>query len=393
MNEINLLSDQHKYRLTAFDLTRLLAMLLMMQGHTLDALANPSQLDVSQFPWSLWSFLRGFTAQIFLVVSGAVQVFANKRIEGGRISKNVIFRRVRMAFILIIIGYMFLFPADRISDLAYLDKKAWVPFLQVNILQLIGFSLLLVITLFTIIRSDKALGYTALSLALIITLLAPFNAVVPWFDYLPEGFAAYLSFEHGSIFPVLPYSAFMLYGVALGIYLKSKKANLRIEYLKNWSAPVGVAFILIGFLFFEIFRNIFIKPELILKVNPGTILFQVGFVLIIIALASLIFSKTEKYAEYYAIFGKKALFIYIAHLLLLYGIPWMPGLAKTHFRQFSILESALVALVVITVCLTVAYLYDWITKKYPIMRKVFVYGTIGAIFAFVFLGNLIAHIF
>ena len=376
-------------RISILDLTRVLAMLTMIQGHTLDALANPQQLDVSYFPWNLWSFLRGFTAQIFLIVSGAVQMFANKRNPDGSMPPKTIFRRVRMGLLLIIIGYMFLFPADKISNLVYLDRQAWQPFFQVNILHLIGFSLILIITLFTFIKNDRTLGWTAFIIAMLITLLSPFNSNFNWFDYLPEWVGAYLSFSHGSIFPVLPYSAFMLYGVAIGAVIKSRTPSQRDDYIGNWSAPFGIAVILIGLLFFELFREYPILPELILKVNPGMIFVQIGVVLLVIALAALIYSQTEKLAPYYAVFGKKALFIYVSHLILLYGIPWIPGPAKTYFRHLSIWQSSVVALAVIIICLAIAWIYDRSVSKHPVLRKVYIYGIIAFILIFITLGNVL----
>lgn len=82
-------------RLFALDLARLMAMLMMMQGHTLDALVNPQLMDLGTFPWNIWQFMRGLTAPIFLIVSGTVHVFAMKRDEQGAMSEETRKRRMR----------------------------------------------------------------------------------------------------------------------------------------------------------------------------------------------------------------------------------------------------------------------------------------------------------
>ena len=97
----SMLSSQ---RITALDMARFLAMIMMVQGHTIDALASRDFLDIHFFPWNVWDFLRGFTAQIFLIVSGMVQVFANKRLENGKLKPETIKKRITIATILIIIG-------------------------------------------------------------------------------------------------------------------------------------------------------------------------------------------------------------------------------------------------------------------------------------------------
>ena len=83
-------------RLPALDLARCVAMLLMIQGHVLFELTAPSYINIHQFPWDIWEFFRGLTAPIFLTVSGAVQVFANKRDENGNLSKNTIHKRINI---------------------------------------------------------------------------------------------------------------------------------------------------------------------------------------------------------------------------------------------------------------------------------------------------------
>ncbi len=55
-------------RLVAVDIVRVFAMVLMVQGHTLDVLLTPAY----QFtPWyNYWLFCRGFTAPVFMTLSG-----------------------------------------------------------------------------------------------------------------------------------------------------------------------------------------------------------------------------------------------------------------------------------------------------------------------------------
>ncbi len=97
-------------RVPSLDLARILAMLMMIAGHTFFSLVEPSQINVNSSPWNWWEFLRGATAPIFLTVSGIVQVFANNRDENGKLSTSTIKKRGRMALMLIAIGYLLVFP-------------------------------------------------------------------------------------------------------------------------------------------------------------------------------------------------------------------------------------------------------------------------------------------
>ncbi|MBP7094033.1 MAG: DUF1624 domain-containing protein, partial [Candidatus Kapabacteria bacterium] len=92
-------------RLYALDLARFLAMLFMMQGHVLDTLVSPAVIDITQAPWNIWHWIRGLTAPVFLMVSGAVHVFATKRDAHGRVREDVMGKRIRWAITIMGLGY------------------------------------------------------------------------------------------------------------------------------------------------------------------------------------------------------------------------------------------------------------------------------------------------
>jgi uncharacterized membrane protein len=145
-------------RLFALDLARLMAMLMMMQGHTIDALVEPQLMNLNEYPWNIWQFMRGLTAPIFLIVSGTVHVFAMKRNERGSMSEETRKRRMNWAWIILLCGYMLVFPANRLIDLPFVQEDAWALFFQVNILQLTACTLMAIVWLSTHTYSVKALG-------------------------------------------------------------------------------------------------------------------------------------------------------------------------------------------------------------------------------------------
>ena len=379
-----LLSSQ---RITSLDLARILAMITMIMGHSLDAIASPAELDISQFPWNIWHYIRRFTAPIFLTVSGAVQVFANKRDEYGKLQNRTIFRRVRIALILSMIGYLFMFPAYSFFDAFFIEAKLWKPFFQVNILQLIGFSLLFVLFLFLITKKDKSLGIISFSLAVMITIASPFIHSINWFNYVPEFFASYLSTEHGSLFPIFPYTGFMLYGVAFGTILKSMEPEKRTKFLIWSGIPIGLVFLIPSFFLTDIFKYE-MSFKVLDKVNPGIILNQIGVVFIVLAFASVIYTYTKKISFYYAFFGKKALFIYVAHLIFLFGSGWFPSIARLYPKQIHILPSILISIIIVLLTLGTAYFYEFTINKFPKAGKYYKYAFYFILAYFLIIGTL-----
>lgn len=383
-----LLSSQ---RITALDLARLMAMITMMQGHTLDALADPTELDINLFPWNIWHFMRRFTAPIFLMLSGTVHVFANKRQEDGSLSNATVKRRIKTALMLLFIGYLLYIPTKSFIDIFFTSWNLWLPFFQVNILQLIGVSLLLVLLAFCKIKNDKTLGIVAFILAMLIFIFsAPINNL-NWFDVLPEPFAAYFSSEHGSFFPIFPYTGFMFCGVAVGMLLKHIAPEKRTKYIFIGGMPLGLVLIVLSQFLQGVYPNYFGIP-VVEKNDPSVILNQIGTVFIVISLAACLYYCTKKLSFYYAFYGKKALFIYIAHLLIIYGAPIVPSISNSYGKSLPVCLSIVIAVLVIIGSLTAAYLYEYFKTKYQKAEKVYKYLLYGLAFYYVVIASIISLI-
>jgi uncharacterized membrane protein len=371
-------------RVIALDLTRFLAMVMMIQGHTIAALVSPEHFDSSVFPFNFWHFLRGFTAPVFLLVSGASNVFANKRLEDGTIPRATNKKRIRMAVIIVLIGYLYLFPANRLFDLPFIEPQYWIPFFQVNILQLIGVSLLMLLLVFNLTKNDRQLRKVSLIIAISITLLSPLVHQVNWFNYLLEPFGAYLSFEHGSIFSIFPYTAFLFYGVVLGTYLKGKTASERNTILVKYCAIAGVGFLVLQYPLEWIYELIPFGINSVAKVNAGFVSMQLGCVLLGVSALTILYAFTTKLSKLYILFGQRALYIYIIHLIFIYGTPWFPSIGKIYAKEFTLTESIIAAVIVEVLTLGSIYLYEKSVTIYPRSRKAYKIS-IGLVFAFLML--------
>lgn len=323
-------------RVPSLDLARILAMLMMIAGHTFFSLIEPSQIDTNSSPWNWWEFLRGATAPIFLTVSGIVQVFANKRDEFGRLKPTTIKKRALMALMLISIGYLLVFPAEKIFDLPYLDPKYFRNFFSVNVLQLIGVSLLMVLLTFISTRSDKSLFYVSLSIAILMTIATPFINKVNWFEILPYPLASYLDYRNGSIFTIFPFTAYLFYGMAFGTKLKQVNPHKRIDYIVIVSLVLTPILYLLGHYIFK-FEWDFIKDTPIpYKSSAGYLFTRFSIVTIVLALTGLITKKLLHLQDYFTFFGQKALYVYVLHFFVLYGTAMTPGVHQFYGGASSI---------------------------------------------------------
>lgn len=369
---------QLSQRFYALDLVRLVAMLFMMQGHVLNALVSPEQLNIAEFPWNIWHFVRGLTAPIFLMTSGAVHVFANKRGPDGTLPRHILMRRLRWALTITGIGYLMVFPASRIFDLPYVPSQVWDVFFRVNILQLTGVALALLMVVFSLTRSTRTFANTSIGIGLAITFLSPFVEQVNWFAHMPEAIAAYFSYAHGSIFPLFPFAAYIFFGVGIGRYLQSVPSAHRVHAFPRFTGITGMALVALALLCTYVPFSLFPAHTYHLS-SPVFVCLRVGLALLCMSLIGIIYRFTQSWGEYYSLFGKKALHIYVGHLVLLYGTPWFRTVKSQRFNTFTLAEGIAFAVGIIALCLIAVYFLHYYQSNSTRFRKLLPYTITGAL--------------
>ena len=75
MSETTEIAQQPKIRLRFIDMARSVAILLMLEGHFVDDALHPMYRDPDNAIYSTWLFIRGFTAPVFLTVTGLIFVY------------------------------------------------------------------------------------------------------------------------------------------------------------------------------------------------------------------------------------------------------------------------------------------------------------------------------
>lgn len=329
---------QKSERLVALDAVRFVAMFLMIQGHTLDALVAPTELDVTKFPWSVWNFLRGLTAPVFLLASGIIHVFATKRDSHGRLPRQLVWRRIRWALTLLGIGYLMMFPAQRLWHLNYVPAEQWTAFFRVHILQLLGVTLLAVLALFLLTRTHRQLALAGAIVGLLIVLAAPAAAWVDWYRVLPEPLAAYMSTDRGSLFPVIPFSAYLFLGLPLGAWLLQLPSGTRLWALQRIVPLAGLGLTAASVALAPCFQGLLPPHANPFHANPGFILLRFGLALVFVGAIAWLYGWTRNWANLYTLAGRYALFVFVGHLVVLYGTPWFDSFARWYPKTLSLAE-------------------------------------------------------
>ena len=228
-------------RMLLVDFARALAVLLI-QGHALDVLLAPVYRQGALF--ETWLFLRGLTAPMFFLLSGISFTLASLRRWDAyaRPCKESLRRLGRFAFF-IILGYVMHWPAKSLQDFKYLDSAGWQGWLQVDVLQCVGFTLIVLqLTLFAA-KTPKRFASLAILFSSFFVLLAPVTWAVDWSHYFRLSVASYFNASTGSLFPLYPWSGYLCLGAALGyLYVQwqaKSPAALAAPPLVKTSALLG----------------------------------------------------------------------------------------------------------------------------------------------------------
>ncbi len=365
-------------RLPALDIARLIAMLMMVQGHTVFCLMKDNVINSTLWYWQNWTIIRGLTAPVFLMVSGAVHVFANKRDHSRKLHSTTLHKRIKICLMLLFVGYLMQFPATNLYDLPFLSNANWMALFKVNVLQMFSASILFLTFLYVITRNNKQLAISALVIANVILVLAPFSLVIDWYGILSIPLSSFLSMKNGTIFPLLPFTAYLLFGTFVGYLIQRQPSENRTFYIATRLLLIGAIYIAISYVLkFWLYHGGLNTVVSITGVNinltniPASLNFlRVGLAMFAISISAWLCyffekmksSNWQKFENIIGMFSKRSLFIYVIHLIIIYGSPFTPGLRHFLFHVDT-MTAFYCAFFVIFATMLIVYVYEQTTKK------------------------------
>ncbi|MBO0726218.1 MAG: DUF1624 domain-containing protein, partial [Blastocatellia bacterium] len=207
-------------RIVFLDLLRALAVITMIEGHTIDALLRDEYRSYDYLGFKLWQFARGMTAPIFLLTAGTVFIYLLRSTDLPFRENPRVVKGVKRALLLLAFGYLLRFPSTSIIGVFSASDEQLRAFWTIDALQAIGMGILLL--LFGAYLSEKLMLNDLsvfMSGAIFFFICAPFCELINWNNWLPAPIAAYFYSGSGSLFPLFPWAGYMLFGGVLGAYL------------------------------------------------------------------------------------------------------------------------------------------------------------------------------
>lgn len=306
------------------DLARACAVLFMVQGHTLHVLLKPGHEEDIWF--GPWLFLRGLTSCLFLLLSGfAFSVVTDRHWEDFLTPTRRLARRLTRFVFFLALGYLLHFPMARFAHLPFATHERWRSFLQVDILQVVAVSLLLLQGVIALAGTRRRYVVGCSMVAGVAVLATPLTWRQTWTDLTPLWLASFMSSETGSLFPFFPWAAFIFIGAALGmVYARSWSLRSASAVARRLSG-VGLLLVVSGaaalLLPYRPYGDIDVW-----RTSPSTFLVRLGAVLVLLGGFAWAGQYVTRLPAMLQALAEESLTIYVVHVLILYGSLWNTGL-------------------------------------------------------------------
>lgn len=315
------------------DLARACAVLFMIQGHTLNALLDPRFSGGALGDG--WLFLRGLTSCTFLTLSGFSFSMATDRYwDEYRSAGSRIFRRLARYTLLLVLGYGMRFPSRTLAGLSTVPPEQWQTFAVVDILQLVAVALTLLQVLTWLAGTRERTMAWSLAAAAAAVLAAPLASRAGWLSHVPLFVRAYLTADGGSIFPALPWAAYVFFGASLGLWYARQSQSVRNTGSATSFLYLGTAMAAAGTLLHQLpwapFGDVYFWT-----VSPNLFLVKAGSVLVGLAAAIRLTAPLTRLPRVLTALSRESLLVYLGHVMLLYGSVWTVGLAQSLGPRFG----------------------------------------------------------
>jgi uncharacterized membrane protein len=308
-------------RLLFVDWLRAWALLVMIETHVFNAFLTTQIRRAGWF--GVLNFVNGLVAPSFLFVSGFVFFVASqKRLEDLRSMGRPLWRQIGKAGMILAIGYIMHLPSySPLRLFGGVSPQEWLWFYRVDVLHCISVTWVFLMLSLVAFRSQLWQRIWFFACVLALSALAPLAWSMEFRQLLPAPVAAYFNVKTGSLFPVFPWSAFMLAGaVCASLFLSARRSSKERRLMAGLTA-LGVVLTFAG----RLLPPLRFLPEAASTdwwADPRTFLLRLGLVLLLLGACFLYGLVHCPRKSLLLDVSRESLFVYVAHLLLIYGPFW-----------------------------------------------------------------------
>jgi uncharacterized membrane protein len=212
-------------------------------------------------------------------------------------------------------------------------------------------------------------------LALVIVALTPAAYTTDWSRHVPLWLAGYLGPSTGSLFPLLPWAAFVLVGAGLGqIYARWGAADLS-RYANFALVLPGV--LLVGLGFGLDASHVFGRGEW--SFVPPQFLIRTGACMLVMGVIAHASAHLDRLPHVFSAVAQETLLIYFVHLCIVYGSVWNVGLVQRYGETLAPARMVTVVLLLLAAMAGLATFWNWCKHARPRLAKALMFLAWGVL--------------
>jgi uncharacterized membrane protein len=297
------------------DWTRALALLVMIEAHTVDAWTQVAARQTLAFRHAM--ILGGFAAPMFLWLAGvSLVLFAASVARRERSRAAAVDAVCRRGLEIFLLAFLF-----RLQSFVLTPGGPLVSLFRVDILNIMGPSIVAAGVVWGLARTTKGLVASYVTMAIALAMLTPVVRASTLVNDLPTWVQWYLRPAAGyTTFTALPWAGFVFAGAAVGALLAHIREAAMEHRLHMWLAGAGGALVAAGF-YAATLPTIY-RQSSFWTSSPTFFMIRVGALMLafaaVYALAHLA-GRQGMAPGPLSRFGRSSLFVYWIHVELVYG--------------------------------------------------------------------------
>ena len=296
------------------DWLRGLAVLVMIEAHVLDSWTRLEHRDSWLFGWSM--ILGGLGAPLFLFLAGlSVSLSAGSKVRrhnDRRAAARAVMRRGLELF-----GLAFLFRLQALI----VSWGAWISLLKVDILNIMGPSIVAAAALWGAARSAGGRLLLFGSATLVVSILTPLVRAVDFLQPLPDPIEGYVRPRPGfTNFAIFPWTAFVFAGGFIGVLIDAARTA---ETERRTNGGIALAGVLLAVAAYAgSYLPSLLPNSQFWTSSPSFFLIRTGVLVAAVGAAYAWSLRKRTISSWSALeqIGRTSLFIYWIHIELIYGL-------------------------------------------------------------------------
>ncbi len=371
--------DSERKRILFLDFMRGFAVIFMVIGHSIDSVLS---LEIrSSAGFQVYNTIRGFTAPVFLFVSGYAYMVATGKnwSEYQRIGSRSLKRLMRIG-LLFLIGYMLHVPYLSFEKSFYHSTPQQIQnFFQADVLQCVAATLLILQLLIFITPNRRTFAYATAGVAGFFVLSAPVVWSIDFAPIVGPFFSPYFNQMQPSQFPLFPFTGFMLMGVVVGQFFMEAREQQRDARFAPLLAMVAVLTVASAMVFDRLPVDVYPAHDY-WKSSPNWFLVRLGIVMLLSAGFYYIRSLPAIFEKNLSVLGQASLFVYTVHLMIVYGSAANKGLFQNIGQTLAAHQAVAVAFGVLAVMLAMTYAWNYLRKQHFVPARLIQAGLATTLF-------------